>query len=765
MKYAVLFLVLICGLLSTPVQAQVYDIGDVVVEGNQRVEKSAILSILKVKPGSDISIDAIDDDIKAIYRLGRFEDVSALVEMRGNVRTLVYRVEERPLVRKVQFKGNDEFDDDKLRDLITLKVPDIYEPRVIDESIRAMKAEYVKEGFHSVDIQSGVEVDDSAVATVTFTVDEGEKALVDHIRFEGNTVFSDRELRKVMETKERWWLSWLTGRGALVEDILRNDLELIADEYYNTGYLQIKIREPEITLSDDKEDIDILITIEEGDQFSLGQIDLGGDFIRPKEELLGKLTLKPGDVFSRKVLRENVLLLNDIYADEGYAYVNVAPLTKLDPERRLVALTLDIEQGIQVHIGHIGISGNTKTRDKVIRRELDLVEGDLYSASKIKSGRRQINNLGFFESVDLNTGKTAADEVVDLDVAVKERPTGNFTIGAGYSSVDGVVAQGSISQDNLFGRGYKLNFSASVGGKSTTYNIGLVDPYFLDTRLTLGGDLYKTEREYTDFDKSAIGGDLKLGYPLGKDNRIFFIYRYEEKEISNVDPLASSLIKDQEGLSTLSSVALTLSRDTTDYRLDPTRGYMTSLTGEFAGIGGTQHFAKTVLDHRHFFPAFWNTYFSAHGQIGKLFEISDYELPLDEKFFLGGINSLRGFRSRTVGPRIARSSSSIDPVSGEVLATGVDFDYPGGDKEAFFNLEYIFPLIPDANLKGVMFFDAGNAWGVDEDFFSTDLRTSVGGGIRWFSPMGPLRLEWGYNLDPLEDEPQSRFEFTVGRFF
>lgn len=765
MKTVVLSLVLVCLLLTTAAYAQLTDIGEVAVEGNQRVELSAIKAVIKVKPGPSISIDDVDRDIKAIYHLGRFEDVSALVEMRGKVRTLVYRVKERPLVRKVQFKGNDDFDDDKLRDLVTLKVPALYDPKEISESIRAMKDAYIKDGYHSIDITSSVDVDKDAVATVTFHIKEGPKALIDHIRFSGNTVFTDSQLRKVMETRERWWLSWLTGRGALVEDVLRNDLELIADKYYNDGYLQVKVRDPKITLSDDKEDIDILIPIEEGDQFRYGSIDISGDFIRPKPELLGMLTMKPGDIFSRKVLRENVLKLNDLYADDGYAYVNVSPLTKLDTERRLVNLNLSIEKGIQVHIGRVDISGNTKTRDKVIRRELDLVEGDLFSASKIKDGRRQIKNLGFFDSVELNTAKTPQDDVVDLDVAVKERPTGNFTIGAGYSSIDGIVAQGSVSQDNLFGGGYKLNLSASIGGKSTTYNIGLVDPYFLDTKVSLGGDLYKIDREYTDFDKSATGGDVKVGYPLGKDNRIYFIYRYEKKEISNVDPSASLLIRDQLGKSTLSSITLTLSRDTTDYRLDPTRGYMSSLTTEFAGFGGTERYAKVVGDQRSYFPAFWKTYFSVHGQIGQLFQVSGYELPLDEKFFLGGINSLRGFKSREVGPRVVSASSTVDPVTGVVTAANIGYDYPGADKEAYFNLEYLFPLIPDANLKGIMFFDAGNGWGTGQDFFSSGLRTSAGAGIRWFSPMGPLRLEWGYNLDPQPDEPQSRFEFSVGRFF
>jgi len=351
-----------------------------------------------------------------------------------------------------------------------------------------------------------------------------------------------------------------------------------------------------------------------------------------------------------------------------------------------------------------------------------------------------------------------------VDVAVKERPTGNFTLGAGYSSVDQFIFQGSVTQENLLGLALGLNLSGSFGGKSTTYNVGLTDPHFLDSRYTVGFDLYKIEREYTEYDKAATGGDFKLGFPLAKDNRMFFIYRYEQKEISNIDPNATILITSQEGESVLSSLAASFTRDTTDYRIDPTRGYMSSLTGEFAGLGGTEYFSTVTLDHRHYFKAYGDSYFALHGQIGQVFKIGDNEIPIDERFLLGGINSLRGFESRTVGTRFQRLTNIVDPVSGVILGTTPTFDYIGGDKKGFFNLEYIFPLLKDVGLKGLVFFDVGNSWGEDEDFFS-DLRYSAGAGVRWFSPMGPLRLEWGYNLDPIDGEKQSDFQFSVGRFY
>lgn len=754
-----------CLLLVAPLaHAQTFQVGDVVIEGNRRTEQGAILALLSASPGQAVSIETIDQDIQAIFQLGRFEDVAARIVERNGINTLIYQVDERPLVRQVEFSGNDELDDSKLKELISLKTPAIYAPNSIAESIRAIKAAYVEEGYHAVEVTESLEVNELHEATLTFQIEEGAKALVDSIEFVGNTVLSDRQLKKVMQTKERWFLSWITGRGAYLEEVLNNDLELIADAYANVGYLQLKVKQPVIQLSDDKKNLSIVIQLEEGAQFRLGTIDIRGDLLLPKPELLAMVTFKPGDIFARDVLRKNIFTLNEFYGDRGYAYVNVAPLTRLDPEQQVVDLTFEIEQGPQVQIGRINISGNTKTRDKIIRREIEFAEGDLFNTSALKESRRLINNLGFFESVDLMTRKAEVETKMDIDVAVKERPTGNFTLGAGYSSVDGPIFSGSVSQENFLGRALALNLSGAFGGSSTTYNVGLTDPRFLDSKYTLGFDLYQLEREYNEYDKRATGGDIKLGFPLAKNNRAFFIYRYEEKEITDVDPNATLLIRAQEGRSTLSSISASLSRDTSDYRIDPTRGYLSSLTAEFAGLGGTEYFTSLVLDHRHYFPSIGDTYFAIHGQIGQVFKIGDNEIPIDERFLLGGINTLRGFESRTVGPRLQRVNNVVDPVTGAILATSESFDYFGGDKKALVNLEYIFPLLKNIGVKGLVFFDIGNAWGEEEDFFS-NFRYSTGAGIRWFSPMGPLRLEWGYNLDPIAGEEDSQFEFSIGRFY
>lgn len=759
-------LLVLLALLCLPVAAwgQSYRIGEVQIAGTVRVEPSAIRAVIGVKPGETANLDDIDKDIQAIYRLGRFSDVSADITEQNGSEILTYHVVERPLLRQVKFSGNKKLKEDKLRPLLTVKVPDIYNPQQVEKSVAAIRKHYVEQGYHAVVIKPELTTAADNEATLIFHIEEGKKVLIDAIRFHGNTVFSDRQLRKVMQTKERWFLSWLTDRGTYREDLLDNDLEAIADKYFNNGYVQVKVRKPQITLVDNNKYMDILIDIEEGKQFRVGKVSVQGDLIKPADEILGLTKLKSGDIFSRELLRKDVTAINDLYADKGYAYVNVAPLTNLDPENRTIDLKYDIEEGIQVHIDRIRVAGNTKTRDKVVRREMKLVEGDLYSASALKESRRKINNLGFFEEVNLATAKGPNEGLMDIDVTVKEKPTGSFSLGFGYSSVDKFIGQGSISQANFLGLGLKLNLSGSLGGTSTTYQLGLLDPYFLDHKLSLGGDLYKTDREWTDFSKKTTGGDVKLGFPLSDYSRAFFTYRYEQKDIYDVDITAAQTIKDQEGKSTLSSIFASWTRDTTDYRLDPSRGGVSEASVEFAGLGGTERFVRYILEHRHFWPWRWSTVFSAHGQIGYLSRVGDRDIPIDERFYLGGINTLRGFKTREVGPRVRRVVNSVDPATGETIATADDFEYIGGDKDAFFNLEYIFPLVKDLGMKGLVFFDTGNAWGDGEDYFS-DMRSSVGAGIRWNSPLGPLRLEWGKNLDPREGEAPSQFDFSIGNFF
>jgi outer membrane protein insertion porin family len=747
---------LVCLALAVPAwAAQDYFLADIIIEGNKRVQSVDVLNAINIKPGQTVTPADIDAAMADIYRMERFSDIAAEMSEDPAATILTFKVEERPLVRNVRFEGNEELSTEKLREVITVKIPDIYDPFEVSKSVDMVKAEYSKEGYYAAKVTADSHVNDKNETLITFRIKEGEIVRIKDIRFEGNTVFDNGDLEDVMDTPEKWIFSWLTGRGNYNELVLQQDMQRIADLYFNEGYVRIKVREPIISLVDNDRNMLLLIQIDEGPQYKIGTLDAQGDLIRDKEELLALIDLAPGSVFSRAKLRSGVGGVTDVYADEGYAYANVSPLTRANDEAQLIDLMLDIEQGPQVSVERINIAGNTKTRDKVIRREMKLVEGDLFSATKLKRSKARINNLGFFEAVDISTSAGSDNSLMNVEVSVKERPTGSFSLGAGYSSVDGFVAQGSITQENFLGRGWKMNLAASLGGTSTTYQIGLTDPYFLDTRWTLGFEIYKTNREWDDFTRDAIGFAIKAGHPIGEYSRLFATYRFEQKDIYDVSPLASSTIQRQEGETISSSITTMYKYNTTDNRLDPSSGTDLELTWKFAGIGGDEKYSEYVADARYFYPWNWGTVFSVHGQLGYIHSLNSDDVPIDEKFYLGGIYTIRGFDSREVGPR------KLDDSGGT--------EFVGGDTKAFFNFEYIFPLAKEIGFKGVAFFDIGNTWG-DDSFDEDDepfgsWRYSAGAGLRWLSPLGPMRFEYGYNLDPREYESDAKFDFTIGRFF
>jgi outer membrane protein insertion porin family len=516
----------------------------------------------------------------------------------------------------------------------------------------------------------------------------------------------------------------------------------------------------------------VFISITEGDQYRVGNIDFQGELEVEKEELFKKIKLKSGDIFNRSVFRNDIFTLTDFYGDKGYAFANISPMTRINQANKTVDVTYNVEKGQKVYIDRITIAGNNTTRDKVARRELRLVEGDLYSGTGLKVSKQRLNNLGFFEEVNIATAKGTADNKLNVNVDVKEKATGTFTIGAGYSSMDGVIGQGSVQESNFLGLGLKANASAAVGGKSQTYNFGLTDPYFLDSKWTVGGDVYRAERDYIDFTRRVTGGDVKAGYPLSDVLSTFWIYRYEQKEI--FDESSAYLTLKNQGLTTdqsgiTSAITASLSRNTTDYRLDPSSGTVSSLSVEFAGLGGDTRFVRYQGETAVFYPVKWGSVFSLHGEMGYLQRIGQ-DISIDEKYYLGGINTLRGYDARSVCPTktvLTPIGTVFDESTGQAVQGYSDTRvYLGGNKEVVFNAELTVPLLKDVGLKGVGFFDAGNAYGEGEHLFTRFL-TSYGGGIRWLSPIGPLRLEYGIPLNPREgiDNSGGKLEFSIGGFF
>ena len=730
------------------VVAEEFRVAQVQIEGNRRVATAAIRGVIAINPGDVVSYALVDENVRNIYALGGFYDVTARVDEVQGSNILVFGLQELPLVRTLEFRDNKKLSDQKLRDSTTLRPPFIFDHNRVRSSVQELKNAYTKDGYHAVEITTQLVTDDRGEATLAYLVDEGRKIRVKNINFSGNNVLKRRALLKSIETKERWFLSWLTGRGVYLEDIMEIDVERIKMAYYDIGYQDVIVQQPRVTLVEDKH-LNIDIEIDEGQQYRVGALSVSGDLLVPEDQLLQQVQLKEGEVFSRLELRNSILALTDLYADRGYAYVNVVPLTTRKVNELLFDIELEIEQGVLVTIERVDISGNIRTRDKVIRREIPVIEGELYSSSKMKEAHRRVRNLGFFDEVQVTDRPGSAEDLNVVEVAVVERLTGTFSIGLGYSSVDKLMAQGSISQENFLGRGLNMSLSGSVGSKSSTYSLAITDPYFLDTDWTLGGEIYRSNREYRDYDDERTGGAIRAGHPVSRNSRVFVTYRYEQKEITNLSPIAQAapLIAAQEGRSTLSSITTQWVRNSTDFYEDPSRGGVTRISLEYAGLGGTEHFLRPIASHRHFFPLFWGTVFSIHGEVGYITPTrGDDDVSISERFYLGGIRTLRGFKTREVGPR---DTGGI---------------YVGGEKMGYFNLEYLFPISRPLGLQGVLFYDTGNAWRDNEEYFS-DMRHSAGAGVRWRSPLGPLRFEWGYNLDPRDDEKKSVFEFTIGRPF
>jgi outer membrane protein insertion porin family len=465
-----------------------------------------------------------------------------------------------------------------------------------------------------------------------------------------------------------------------------------------------------------------------------------------------RVNITKEELFNNEVVRKDTLALRNMYADEGYAYANVAPAIKEDTENNLVDITYRISKGKKVRFERINITGNTVTRDKVIRRELKVMEGEYFSRKDLKKSTGNLHRLGFFEDIEIQTLKGTEDDLMVLDVNVKERPTGSFSLGAGYSSFDDAIGMAQVSQNNLFGFGQKLQLAAKLGGRTTEFDIKFIEPWLLDTPISTSVNFYKWKREYDEYTKDSFGGALGFGFLLGFDDftRGSIKYAYDDAELIDIAQDASFIIKDQEGTTVTSSIKLGINRNSTDRPFHTTEGSVNSLSMEYAGgfLGGDASFTKYLASTAWYFPLPLKTVFLARGNWGYIDERSDGELPIYQKFRLGGINSIRGFEFADISPR--------DPKTGDRI---------GGEKMMFYNLEYRFPLIKEQGVVGLVFFDTGNVFTADEGFSFSGIKKSIGTGIRWFSPVGPIRVEYGKNLDPVGDESSGEVEFAVGGTF
>jgi outer membrane protein insertion porin family len=743
-------LLFLCIVIITPWLAYAEEfpvINAIEITGLKRIDASAVKAKITQKQGEPISQEKTNDDIKNIFKMGYFDDVRAEIEsFEGGVR-LIYVVKEKPTIIKIDLQGNDEFDDTKLREKLTISTGAIADAVLIQDNANKLRAFYEEEGYwlsRIIPVIKNVSADE---VSLTYQIEEGPKIKIRKIVTEGNKALSAGKIKGVMETKEWWLFSFITSSGYYQKERMETDVERIRDLYFNDGYIKVVIGEPAVRLAEDKKGMTITIPVSEGDQYRVSSISLSGNKVFSDDVIRKRISMAPEKPFSKGTLRKDILSISELYSENGYALITVTPDLVPDENNKLVQVALKIDEGEKYRIGRIEISGNTKTRDKVIRREVRLDEGDVFNSSLLKRSYERINNLNFFETVELVPKPHPEEKLVDVDIKVKERPTGFFSIGGGYSSVEKFIAMIELTQGNLFGRGQFIKLRAELGGRTTYYDVTFRDPWFLDKPLSFSTNVYKISKEYPEYDKEATG----FGISLGKRFREYWwgelSYNFENAKISNVDeddPDVSDIIKDQIGTSTTSSITPSLTRDSRDNYLDPSKGSRNSIYTTFAGLGGSNKFFKGEIDSAWYFPL-GSTAALLRGRLGYAAGLFGKELPLYERFYVGGINTVRGLGYGDAGPK----DDDGDPI--------------GGTEELIFNVEYIFPLISEIKLKGVVFFDAGNSYEDLKNF--GDLRYTTGAGVRWISPVGPVRIEWGYNLDQKPGEQPSKFEFAFGSFF
>lgn len=697
--------------------------------------------------GNPFSKNTVQQDIKKLYRIGYFDDVRVEIEsFEGGVK-LIFIFIEKPTIVSLDFQGNEEYETKDLKDKITISPGAIANFTLISDNAGKIISYYHSEGYWLVKVVPVIrEISEDAVA-LTYQIEEGSKVTIKSVEIEGNRSIPFKDIKKVMKTRKWWLFSFITGSGTYEKEQIKEDLERIKALYHNHGFIYVAVSEPEITLSPDKKKMSIKISVSEGDQYKVGELEVEGNTVFSRDEIFEHITLESGQIFDRSALRKDIDNVIDMYMNRGYARADINPIVDVNTERKTANITLSIKEGGIYRIGRIDITGNTKTRDKVVRREIRLDEGDIFNKKLLKRSYQRINNLNYFESVDLAPFPRVEEKLVDLDVKVKEKLTGMLSFGGGYSSVDKFMVMGEVTQTNLFGKGYHLKVRADFSARRSNYRVSLINPWFMDRPVSASISVYNDEIDFPDYDKKATGGSIGFGKELSEYVGGRIVYTLEKVEIFDVDSDASSLIRDQQGEKVTSSISPSIWRDTRDNYLDTTRGSRNALYTTVAGLGGDNYFVKALVDSGWYFPLFWDITFSTRGRLGYGTGFAGEELPIYERFYVGGINTIRGLGFGEGGPRNDE---------GEKI---------GGDYEAITNFELIFPLIKDIKLKGVVFFDYGGAFDKDDKLSFNDMRRTAGFGARWLSPFGPIRLEWGFNLDPRSDEGGDKVEFSLGGVF
>jgi len=721
---------------------------DIAVSGNKRVETDAILRIIESQPGDIIKPSNISRDLKKIYEMGYFDNVVVKKESFDNGIKVVFEITEKSTVRRVKFKENTVYEDKELADIVDTRTGAILNINKLNSDVNRLRLMYTEKNYHNCSVTYDIITLEHSQADIVFTVSEGEKIKVEKITFEGNKYFPDKKIKKAMETAEKGFFSFFTSSGDLNEIEVKNDVIRIESLYQNNGFVDTKVSDPIIDIGEKL--ISIHFKIDEGDQYKINKIDITGDLILSKKEILKEIHSKTTKLYNRELVRKDILFISDIYAGRGFANVDVTPVVEKNDATKMMDITYSINKGEPVYFNRINISGNLKTRDHVIRREIKVSEQGLYSKKNIEKSFKNLNRLDYFAEIDIKPVNTIDENRMDLDVSVVEKETGSFTFGGGFSSEDAGFGVVSVQERNLFGKGQTGKASAKIAQESILYNLSFFEPYIYGSPVSGGIELYREEKEYNYYDKESFGMTLRLGYKLFDYTRIGAYYNLESFDISDIQTEFTNMIS---GSFFNSSLKPFIRYDTRNDIFTPTEGGKHEFSIEYAGelLGGEIDYTKFLVESGIYFPIFWKFTGTLHAEAGFLDDRSGNNINIDYiKFYLGGMNSVRGFDKYDIN--VNEEGDSKDT---------------GGDKYVQFNAEITLPLTDKYKIVGVFFYDRGDVYKAGEDIDFEDQFSSFGTGIRWNSPVGPLRIEYAWVIEGknVKNRGDGQFEFTVGASF
>lgn len=724
------------------------------INGAQRIEPSTILTYLNIPTGQPLTDDVMNEGLKNLFATGLFADVK--MDQRGGV--LMVDVVENPIINEIAFEGNKKIEDDELMAEISLRPRQVYTKTKVQNDVSRIYTLYQRGGRFAVAIEPKIiELDQNRVNLV-FEITEGDVTAVKAIKFVGNSAFDDDQLRAELSTKEERWYKFFSSDDRYDEDRVKFDEELLRRFYLKNGYADFRVVSTNAELSEDKESFYLTYTVEEGPRYKIGNIAINSD-LRGFDgtPLRDDVTFLPGEWYDADAVQASVDKMTQRLGDAQYAFVDIDPQVKRNSADTSVDITFQIEESPRVFVERIDIHGNLRTIDKVIRREMLLVEGDPFSRSKLSKSEQRLRDLNYFENVVVKTQPGSAPDKTVIDIEVTEMSTGELSIGAGFSTQDGPLADLRIRERNLLGKGQDLTFGTTVAGKRTEFDVSFTEPYFLDRDLSAGVDAFHVTRDLQDessYDQRRTGGALRMGYPLSEKWRQGWKYRLEQNEITDVDEDASRFIQDQEGERITSAVSQRLSYNNLDSTLFPTEGYNAWLDLEGAGLGGDAKYVSGDIGASYYIPFFEKkVVFNVMAETGAIRGIMDEDVQINERYMLGG-NNFRGFEKGGVGPR---DSTTGDALGGNLYYRGTaELSFPVG-------------LPEELGVAGHAFTDVGSLWDIDdtgsEVVDENSLRGAAGLGLSWRSPMGPVRVDVAFPYLKEDFDEEENFRFSFGTRF